>query len=195
MRPFRWRLLVVIGIISVLLALFLRDTIYDVVIVPLAYVLWVARFYYLAIPQWMLWVVLLAVMFVAVIWNLIPEVRTSAPRERKHRPADGQVEALVVWLRKARYGNYFKWQLANRFGQIARRLRETSNLPEDFASGNSAVEKYLDAGLNYSFVDFPTPRNRFQKTKPTPLDIDPHDVADYLESRMEGDRDRRPPSL
>jgi hypothetical protein len=191
----RWRLLAVIGVISVLLAMFLRDAIYDLVVVPLAYFLWIARFYYLAIPQWMLWIVLLVVIFVAVAWNLVPEVKASSPEERRRERSEGQVEALAVWIRKARQGYYFKWQLANRFGQIARRLDESDDRRAELVSGHPAVEQYFDAGLNHSFVDYPTPSNRFQKRKPTPLDVDPRVVADYLESQMEKDHDGRPRSL
>ena len=195
MSRFRWRLLVAIGVISVLLAFFLRDTVYGLVVVPLAYLFWLANFYYSAVPQWILWVVLLIIIFIAVSWNLIPEVHSSSRRERQRGRSEGQVEALAIWIRKARQGNYFKWQLANRFGQIARRLDESSDWPAGQASALPAVEQYIDAGLNHSFVDFPTPRNRFQRMEPTPLDLDPHVVADYLESQLEKDHDRRPRSL
>jgi hypothetical protein len=87
-------------------------------------------------------------------------------------------------MAKARRGNYFKWQVANRLGRIVRRLGDFSggSVP---ASPDDTVEKYLDAGLNYSFVDFPTPRHRLIPAPKTPLDADPQRVVDYLESLME----------
>ncbi len=187
----RWRLLLGVGAVSMVLAYFLRDVIYDVVIVPLAYALWVGKLFYSAIPQWILWTVLLAVLILAVIWNMLPQGRISERKEPKRRPAKGAVEELAVWIVKSRHGNYFKWQLANRMGRIARSFNETSGPHTTFQSGDQAVDQYLDAGLNYSFVDFPTHRNRFERAPQTPLDLDPRKAADYLESQMENKSGRR----
>jgi hypothetical protein len=191
MTRVRWFSLLGIGLISVLLAFLLRDVVYDVVIIPLAYLLWLAKYYYSAIPQLVLWSVLLSLLFLAVLWTMIPEGRPSSRMELRRPPPDGPVEALAVWLVKARTGNYFKWQLANRLGKIARRLSEGSAALQQLPSGGEAVDEYLDAGLNYSFVDFPTPRTPFERARHTPLDLDPRVVADYLESQMENTSGRR----
>jgi energy-coupling factor transporter transmembrane protein EcfT len=179
-------------VISLVLAFFLRDVVYATVIVPVAYLLWVGRYYYFAIPQLFLWVILLIIIFITVIWNFLPEPRSSKRKPLKSRPAAGQVEALSEWILKSRKGNYFKWQLANRLGRISRRLAETSGDQLGSDPRNEAVDKYLDAGINYSFVDFPSPRNRFHRKEPTPLDLDPKEVVDYLESQMEQRRGRHP---
>jgi energy-coupling factor transporter transmembrane protein EcfT len=190
----RPRRLVLAGmlIISLVLAFFLRDVIYIMVIVPLAYLLWLGKYYYSAIPQLFLWALLLVVIFITVIWNFVPETRPSQRKQLKRRSAEGQVEALAVWILKSRKGNYFKWQLANRLGRIARRLAETSGQHTRSSSGNEAVDKYFDAGINNSFVDFPVPRNRFHRPPPTPLELDPKEAVDYLESQMELRRGRHP---
>jgi hypothetical protein len=191
MRRLRWPFLLAIVILSALLGYFLRDVVYQVVIVPLAYLLWVVSFYYSAIPQWVVWTVLLVFLFLSVAWNLIPDERPSNRKVRLiHRP-EGEVEALAVWIRKSRRGNYFKWQLANRMGRVARRLDELAGSRGLPACEDPRVEKYLDAGLNYSFVDFPTPRGWFERASQTPLDIDPRTAADYLESLMEKTSGRR----
>ena len=188
----RFRRLLVVGmlIISLTLAFFLRDIVHDAVIVPLAYLLWLGKIYYMAIPQSFLWVLLLIILFVIVALNFIPEAQPSKPKERMRKPPEGQVEALAVWIHKARKGNYFKWQLANRLGRIALGLNEIPEQQARAGSKTEAVEKYLDAGLNHSFVDFPAPRNRFQHPAPTPLDLDPKDAVEYLESQMEMRSDR-----
>jgi hypothetical protein len=191
MTRLRWLALLGIGAFSVLLAFLLRDVVYDVVIIPLAYLLWLGKYYYSAIPQLVLWSVLLSLLFLAVLWNMIPDGRPFSRKEPRRPPPEGQVEALSVWLVKSRKGNYFKWQLANRLGRIARRLTEGSAALQRLPSGGEAVDKYLDAGLNYSFVDFPTPRNPFERVARTPLDLDPRVVADYLESQMENASGRR----
>ena len=98
--------------------------IYDVVIVPLAYVLWLGKLYYSAIPQWILWSVLLVAADSWPSYGIC--FRRAGPRAGKNRSAsrpEGPVEALAVWIVKSRHGNYFKWQLANRLGRIARRLQ------------------------------------------------------------------------
>jgi hypothetical protein len=182
--------------ISLVLAFFLRDAVYVSVIVPLAYLLWLVNYYYSAIPQLFLWAILLSVLFVTVLWNFLPAARASQRKPIKRRSAEGQVEALAAWIRKSRKGNYFKWQLANRLGKIARRLAETSGQQVGLGTGmddsNEGVQKYLDAGINYSFVDFPGPKNRFHHPPPTTLDLDPKEAVDYLESQLELRRGRHP---
>jgi energy-coupling factor transporter transmembrane protein EcfT len=188
MTRLRWLSLAGILVISLVLAFFLREVVYGALIVPLAYLFYLGKYYYTAIPQLILWIFLLLLLLVFVAWNFIPEVRPAARKARVRKPAEGQVEALTLWIHKARKGNYFKWQLANRLGRISRRINELSG--QRASPGGEAVEKYLDAGLNHSFVDFPTSRNRFQPPVATALDLDPKDVVDYLESQLELRSDR-----
>ena len=185
MNRLRWPAIVAIGVVSGLLSFLLRDVIYEVVILPIAYFLWVLKIYYSAIPQWILWALLMVFLFFSVLWNFLPEIQLPARKGPQPGEPEGQVEELAVWIRKSRHGNYSKWQLANRFGRIARRLNEVSGPRGRQASVDEDVEKYLDAGLNYSFVDFPSPRSRFERAPRTALDLDPARVADYLESQME----------
>jgi hypothetical protein len=192
MTPARRLLVAGMLIISLVLAFFLRDAVYAAVIVPLAYLWWVGNYYYSAIPQLFLWAVLLAVLVITVIWNYLPTARSSHRKQLKQGSAEGQVEVLAAWILKARKGNYFKWQLANRLGRIARRLAETSTQPTSINAGNQGVEKYLDAGINYSFVDFPGPKNPFHHPPPTELDLDPKEAVEYLESQLELRRGRHP---
>ncbi len=192
MTPRRRLLLAGMLVISLVFAFFLRDAVYAAVIVPFAYLFWLGKYYYSAIPQIFLWALLLAVLFLTVAWNFLPEARPSQRKQTRRTPPQGQVEALAGWILKARKGSYFKWQLANRLGRIARRLAEVSGQTVHPDSGNAAVDKYLDAGLNNSFVDFPAPKNRFQRARPTALDLDPKEAVDYLESQMERRRDRHP---
>jgi hypothetical protein len=188
MTHVRWLSLAGILVISLVLAFFLRDVVYGVLIVPLAYLFYLGRYYYTAIPQLFLWILLLLLLFVSVAWNFIPEARPATRKKRFRKPAEGQVETLTQWIHKARKGNYFKWQLANRLGRISRRINELSGQRAN--PGSEAVEKYLDAGLNHSFVDFPMSRNRFRPPATTALDLDPKDAVEYLESQMELRSDR-----
>ncbi len=181
----RWLLVGGMVVVSVMAAFFLRRAVYDLIVVPLAYLWWLAKIFYSAIPQLVLWTALIVVLFLAILWNFMPTAESSRRPAPKRKPAEGQVEALAVWFLRARKGNYFKWQLANRLGRLAHRLNETSWQRSRRASRNEAVEQYLEAGLNYSFMDFPASNNRFRRAAPTPLDLNPGEVVDYLESQVE----------
>ena len=168
-------------------AYFLRDAIYQTVIIPLAYLFWLAKFYYSTVPQIILWGLLLVILVMIILSNLIPEFSSQPKKEPKHRLENGQVETLARWIIKSEKGTYFKWQIANRLGWIGLGLRETSERRGSFQSMNEAVEKYLEAGLTTSFVDYPN-----RKSVPTPLDVNPKEVIDYLEKQMEMSRGRHP---
>ncbi|MGE5248690.1 MAG: hypothetical protein ACM3QS_00615 [Bacteroidota bacterium] len=188
MRRARWPLLLAMVLASAVLGYLLRDVIYQLVIVPLAYAGWLLYFYYSAIPQWIIWTLLLAALLIAVLWSLVPDAPVRGRRQAPRPEPEGEVEKLVAWMIKSREGNYFKWQLANRMGRVVRQLNELSG--GRVPSADEAVEQYLDAGLNYSFVDFPTPRNLFARRVKTPLDLEPKRAVDYLESLMEKSSDR-----
>src|SRR5581483_6360841 len=185
----RWLLLFVIVGISTVLAFFLHDAIYSAVVVPIAYVFWVLWIYYSAVPQLVLWIALLLILFITITSNFIPEGRGSKRALLKREPSQGEVETLATWFFKARRGNYFKWQIANRLGKINRELSQSFGQRGRPEVQNEAVEKYFDAGLNKSFVDFPLAKNQIRPA-PTPLDLNPKDAVDYLESQMENHRGR-----
>ncbi len=180
----RWLGLAGMTLFLAVLAFFLRDVIYQTVIVPLAYLWWVFRFYYSLVPQLLLWILLLTGVFVIALSNFVPVERPGRRNESNRRFAHGQVEMLAVLLARVRKGNYYKWQAANRLGAIARRLGEMSGETRRPGIRDEAVEKYLDAGLNTSFVDYPRPANPFQRPVPTALDLDPKAAVDYLESQL-----------
>lgn len=185
MKRFRWALFAVLLLGSLVLAYFLRDLIYELVIVPLAYTLWWGGLIYQAVPQLVKWIVLLVTLAIVVIWRLIPDLEVAPQVKQPRRRIEGRMETLVVGIARARSSNYFKWQLANRLGRLARRMSESPRSTPGSDSPVDAVQRYLAAGLNQSFVDFPTPRGPFSPRRPTALDVDPAEVIAYLESRME----------
>lgn len=171
--------------LSAILAYLLRDAIYGAVIVPLAYVIWLAVYIYSFIPQLALWIVLLVILFMVGIFGFLPTGRSSRSSESKRRLAPGPVESLTAWFVKSKKGTYFKWQIANRLGRIANRVSYLSEENGEFGSEAEAVNRYLKAGLTTSFVDYPRPKWPFERPAATPLDIDPKVVVDYLESQVE----------
>jgi hypothetical protein len=171
--------------VSLALAFLLRQAVYDLVVVPVAYVVWLLSAAYAAVPQQLTWSALVLLTSIAILMQLIPEPGLSAVAERHGDRPKGPVESLAIWILRARKSNYFKWQLANRLGRIARRLHDPGVRPEREAARAAAVAAYLTAGIDQSFVDFPGPRHRLQRHRATPLDLDPVRVVDNLESELE----------
>ena len=192
MSRFRLTAVVIGGVLLLLLGLALRGFIYQLVVVPLAYVIWLAGIYYSLIPQLLLWSSVLVILFVILLWSFTPVVKFSKRNESKGRIPQGQVEKLAVFLSRAAGSSYYQWEIANRLARLARDLGEFSVERGRLEVRDKAVEKYLDAGLNTSFVDYPRPRNPFQHPARTPLNLDPKAAVDYLESQMEDHHDRRP---
>ncbi len=188
----RGLLLLVVLALSSILAFFLRDVFYRLVIIPLAYILWLVAFYYSFVPQLLLWILLLIFLLVAGLFGFMPGGRPAQRPEPGSMPVRGPVETLSTWLAKSQKGTYFKWQIANRLGRLARRLEymPAGNFHTD--ARDESVRRYLEAGLTTSFVDYPRPRHFFNKSQPTPLDLDPQAAVDYLEAQMEMERGRHP---
>lgn len=189
MNRMRWSLL--IGSVSFLavLAFFLRDVIYQTVVIPLAYLWWLFQFYYSLVPQLVLWILLLIGVFVVAMSNFVPVVRPGRRDKSENSLPRGQVETLAKLLVRVRKGNYYKWQVAHRLGRIAVRLDEMSAGSSQLGVRSGAIEKYLEAGVTTTFVDYPRPSNPFQHPAQTVLDLNPEEVVDYLESQWENHRD------
>ncbi len=178
-----------------LLAYALRETIERTVIRPLAYVWWMLGVYYQSFPQIVIWIALIAFAAFLAVGSLVAEPLPEKREELKSRPARGPVESLAVWIANSQRGIYFKWLVAQKLGILSRGLL-SFNARQAPRSGREAlngpgwdppeeVAAYLESGLNGSFADFPRPRWPFQNPEPTPLDIDPVKVMDYIESQME----------
>ena len=177
------------------LAYALRDIIEETLIQPLIYFFWIVRLYYEAFPQVFLWIVLLVAIFLMEAASLITESTLQGRDVVRRKPARGPVESLAEWMDRAPRGLYFKWLIANRLGKLSRDLVtfQTRQEPKSRWDALTApgwdppreVAAYLESGLNGSFADYPRSRWPFQKQNPTPLDIDPLQVIDYIESKME----------
>jgi hypothetical protein len=190
---------------AVIIAFILRDVVGQLVVVPIVYIWWLLHMYYSALPQFILWVILVVVVVFSAISSLVPEIRYKAVFQPAPKPVQGQIEVLVGWLNKSQRGGiYYKWLVANRLGKNAREIlaqRDGQPISKKFGQLNGRgwnppqnIRDYLESGLNGSFADFP--RSRFslnkQTSKPTPLDADPRQVIEYLENEMETERDERP---
>lgn len=191
------RRLIVLVVIAFAISFLLRDAIQEMVILPLAYLWWLFKLYYRAVPQLILWVLLVLVVFVSM-FRLVP-IKNIFRRTRKieQKSVIGPIESLAHWIKKSPGGIYYKWLIANRLGKLARELldQREGRVRKNFIrlSGKNwnptdEVDIYLETGLNGSFADFPQPQ--WWRKKPTRLDINPQQVIDYLENEMETSHDR-----
>jgi hypothetical protein len=183
-------------LLALLTAFILRNVVEQLVIIPLVYLWWLLRLYYSMLPQILVWILLVVVVVFSAVSSLIPEVRYQTASKAVTKPAQGQIEILAEWLNKSQRGGiYYKWLIANRLGKNAREIlaqRDGLAVSKKFGrlegrSWNPSQKNrdYLETGLNGSFAEFPQPRWIWQAPKPTPLDVDPKLVIDYLDDEME----------
>lgn len=178
-RP--WLLLTLI-LLSVGVALATRDAVRDVVVLPLAYLLWRLRALLAGVAQLVQWAVLVSALTLVMAWQLVPRLKRPSRSAPRARGTTGPVEEAAIGVLNARSGHYFRWQLAHRLGVAARRLAEIS-AGDAAGPPSSPVSEYLAAGVDHSFVEFSSRPHSFSRRTRTALDIDPGDVLAYLEAQ------------
>jgi hypothetical protein len=190
------RVLILIGVfvIAGLLAFPLRETIYETVVIPAAFMVWNLNLLYLSFSQgtWW-WVIIILVLFI-LVFSLLAQPGSRPRPAVKSKPPQGQVEGFAVALHKAEKGIYFKWLVANRLGKLAYQIlvhRESGRPRSVFApligadwQPRKELQKYLETGLHGSFADFPS-TGRLSAPQPTPLDLNVTEAVDFLESQVE----------
>jgi len=180
--------------ITLVLAYLTRDAIEQSILLPLAYIFWVLGVYYRSFPQAVTWIILVVVVALLAVGSLAAEPPKAKRAPLRFIPIQGPIEALAGWMVKARSGIYFKWLVAQRLGLLARALinfkarHSAASSAQDPLAGPGwdppeEVAAYLESGLNGSFADYPRPRWSFQTPAPTPLDLDPHQVIDFIETQ------------
>jgi hypothetical protein len=195
MTPRTRRSLILLGalIIAGILAFPLRETIYETVVIPVAFIAWYLDLIYRSLSQgiWW-WIVIFAVLFM-LAFSLVPRSKSRNDVKSKPKPQLGQVESLAAWLQKAERGIYFKWLLANRLGKLAFQillLRESGRPRSVFApllgqdwQPTKEVQTYLETGLHGSFAEFPQANRSLHAAQRTPLDLDVSKAVEFLESQ------------
>jgi hypothetical protein len=199
----RGLILIATLVIAGLLAFPLRDAIYRIVVIPIAFIAWNLNLVYQSFSQGVWWVVVAIVVFFMIAFSLMPQAPVRPKAGPKPRPPQGQVESFSVWLGRAESGIYFKWLIANRLGKIAYQIllhRESGRPRSVFAplagtdwEPSRELQSYLEKGLHGSFADIPNSRNRFVARQPTPLDFEVSRAVQFLESQVEnGDLPGKP---
>jgi len=194
MSPARRALILIAAlIIAGILAFPLRETIYGIVVIPVAYVAWNLNLVYQSFSQGVWWWVVAFIVFFMVAFSLMPRPQIRSRGGPKSKPPQGQVESLSIWLRRAERGTYFKWLIANRLGKLAYQIllhRESGRPRSVFApllgtdwEPNEALRSYLETGLHGSFADFPN-SGLLSTRQSTPLDLDVAEAIDFLELQV-----------
>jgi len=193
----RRRLLASVGIllIAALLAFPLREVVYLLVVIPLAYLGWILKLFYLSVSQGIWWILVVAIILFMIGRSLLPDIQFGRKSISYQKTERGNVEALAVALAKRSRGIYFRWLVANRLGKLAYQillLREQGKPRSVFAPLTAAgwdatpeIQEYLEKGLRGSFAEFPNPSwGTFAQPAKTPLDQDVKEVVEFLESRQ-----------
>jgi len=190
------RVLALVGIfgIAALLAFPLRTILYETVVVPVAYVLWVLGLIYHSVHQSIWWIVILVVVLMVLSRSLLPGFKPVTEILIRTKPVTGQVEELAAWMKRSQRGTYFKWLIANRLGKIAHQIlsqRETGKQRSFFDplagadwNPDQNIKSYLESGLHKSFADFSQPNKFFPRPVLTPLDHDVNEVVEFLEVQV-----------
>jgi len=191
----RWAALAGAIVIAALLAFPLRQAVHEVIVVPIAYLLWALGLLYRSLSQGIWWVILVVLVLFILVRSLAPQLRPPGKALTRSRPALGPVESLAGWVNKSRSGIYFKWLIANRLGKLAYQilLRRGTGKPRSVFEPltgpdwhpAAGLQKYLQSGLHGSFADFPNPRKFFAPPAKTPLDVDIDKAVDFLESQID----------
>ncbi|HEY3313449.1 MAG TPA: hypothetical protein VGK00_17555 [Anaerolineales bacterium] len=202
-----------LGLAALLAAFLLRDVVEQLLIRPAFYLFWVLGVLYRYIPQPVLWLLMVLVLVYLALGRLAGTLEIPGPPPRRHRKAHGPVAELATQIAHRQDGIYFKWQIARTLGQIAMDIQElrlhihSRRLEQDGAAIPTQVYRFLEAGLNTSFSDYPLPGGlrwpgkislpgisnatgdavKVGSPAATPFDGELGPVIDYLESKMEND--------
>jgi hypothetical protein len=195
----KWRqrfALIGIIVIAALLAFPLRESIDQLILVPLAYLWWLLKLVYLSTDQVVWWFIAVLLALIILGQSLMPDFKLERKRVHFTRHERGKVETLAQALRRSQKGTYFKWLIANRLGKLAYQilLQREHGKPRSFFAPLEGegwepapeVQRYLERGLHGSFADYPNNRwNYFAPPEKTPLDHDVKEVVEFLESNIE----------
>lgn len=191
------RVLILVGIvvIAALLAFRLSGAVYAMIVLPVSYLLWLLKLFFLAVPGIIWWGALVLVVLYILLMSLVSDIKIKRKMSPANRRSRGNVEILAGWMARSKKGTYFKWLVANRLGRIAHQILENRSAGKkrsffDPLTGSgwdadAPTQAYLESGLQGSFADYPRRNSYFSKPVQTPLDQNTADVITYLESQVD----------
>jgi hypothetical protein len=191
----RWLPMLGVIVIAALLAFPLRAVVNQLVLVPIAYLLFLLKLLYVSLDQAVWWIAAVFVVLLILGQSLLPDLKPVKKLISFAKHERGNVETLALALDKSKKGTYFKWLIANRLGRLAYEIllqREHGKPRSVFApltsegwEASPEVQQYLEKGLHGSFADFPNSRwGSFSPPEKTPLDHDVAEVVEFLEVKQ-----------
>ena len=185
-----------IFVIALLFMFPLRETVYQFVVIPVAYISWLLKLLYLSLSQAVWWILVIASVALVLGYGLIPEIKSVRKSLVYQKAERGSVETLALALGKRNRGIYFKWLVANRLGKLAFQflLQSEHGKPRSvFAPLTTAgwdatpeVQQFLEKGRRGSFAEYPSAVSwgNFSPPTKTPLDHDVREVIEFLEGKQ-----------
>jgi hypothetical protein len=177
----RWFSIASVILIAGILLIF-RNRIVGGLVYSFSYLVWSLNLFGRIIPPQGVWIALVILIVYVAVGSFYGKHSKGESSRIEADPVPGPVEAMADWIDERRRGVYFKWRIAHLLGRVHQ--SHYQNTSGRVQAAPPDVEAYLDAGLNKSYVDFPTP-SVFKKNEPTVLDIELEPVLDYLEEQME----------
>ena len=191
----RWVALTGVLAGGAILAFPLRGAVNQLIVLPLAYLLYALQLLYLSLPQIVWWIAVIVVVLIILGQSLLIEIKLPKRLVSPVRFERGRVESLASALKKSSKGSYSKWLVANMLGRLAYQIlvqRDLGKARSVFApleadgwEPTPEVRQYLEQGLHGSFTELPTHSwFRFNRRVPTVLDHNVADVVEFLESQQ-----------
>src|SRR5215213_6467506 len=157
-RRRRVLLVVALLIISSLLTILLRSVVYEVVILPVAFLGFQLSIWYHSLSQGIWWWLIIALVLFMLAFSLVPAEKPGKQKIIRSKPKRGQVEQLAAELVRTKSGQYFKWLVANRLGKLAYQIlvhRESGRTRSVFDplagegwQPSHELQSYLEVGLH-----------------------------------------------
>jgi hypothetical protein len=177
----RWFSIASVILVAGIMLIF-RNQIVGYLAYSFSYLVWSLNLFGRIIPPQGVWIALVILILYVAVGSFYGKSSKAESSLMEADPVPGPVEAMAEWIDERRRGVYFKWRIAHLLGRVHQ--SHYQNTSGRVQAAPPEIEAYLDAGLNKSYVDFPTP-SVFKKNQPTVLDIELEPVLDYLEDQME----------
>ena len=191
-----WRTIVIILPAAAVLTFFLRGIMRENIVGPLVYLAWLGQLIFWSIPQVGIWAFFIFIALMVALRSLAKKRPPPPPTPVRQA---GRARRISTWAKSIRQADedfYYQWQLAQELqrltvqalanderverSEIRRRLEQGT-----LADMSPEILAYLQAGMT-SFAHLSDKKPRFGLSKQTsPLDIDPAQVIQYLEDKIE----------
>ncbi len=187
--------LLAILLASLLLTMLLQNLVGRAIVEPLLYFYWIGQLILASIPQPFIWGAFLLVALFIAARSLLSRSTPARSRPRRRAADQDRIEGWHILLSQAHQETYYQWQLAQRLQKLAvailahHQKRPAKEIKQGLSSHSldmpPEILAYLAAGM--------TPFSHFTgsdsilptKKEPTPLDLDPERVIQFLEEQFE----------